>query len=248
MTRRTGRTARLLALLVLSGLPATVRAQTPPVPPPAREGSVNFAYVGTTGNSSTQTFGLGGELIYRPSPWEMKVKAAYIRDEAEDQLRAQSIVATFHAQRRIEPHLAAYGQYGYQRDRFAGIENRHTAEAGLAYALIDRVTNNLVIDGGVGYANEHRLIGNDLSTATLSAGGVYLLKLSPTSAFTEDGHFVFSLPDGTDWRYANAAALTATLTSVFSLKLSNTIRYVHLPAAGFRNTDVVTAAALVAKF
>ena len=104
------------------------------------------------------------------------------------------------------------------------------------------------MDGGLGYANEQRLVGNNLSTATLSAGGLYTLKLSETSDLTEDGHFVFSLSDGSDWRYGNAIALTAKVTTVVSLKLSNTIRYVNFPVFGFKNTDAVTAVALVAKF
>jgi hypothetical protein len=60
--------ATLIELMVFSVFPRLALAQTPAPPPPAREGSAEFAFVGTTGNSSTQTIGLGGELIYRPSP------------------------------------------------------------------------------------------------------------------------------------------------------------------------------------
>ena len=73
-------------------------------------------------------------------------------------------------------------------------------------------------------------------------------KISDTSALTEDGRFVFALSDGSDWRYTNAVALTAKVSTIFSLKLSNTIRYSNLPVVGFRNTDAVTAVTLVAKF
>ena len=104
------------------------------------------------------------------------------------------------------------------------------------------------MDGGLGYANEQRLLGNNLSTATLSGGGLYTLKISDTSELTEDGHFVFALSDGSDWRYTNAVAVTAKVSTIFSLKVSNTIRYLNLPVVGFRNTDAVTAVALVAKF
>jgi hypothetical protein len=44
------------------------------------------------------------------------------------------------------------------------------------------------------------------------------------------------------------AAMTAKLTSVFALKLSNTFRYVHEPVDGFRSSDSITAIALVARF
>jgi putative salt-induced outer membrane protein YdiY len=240
--------AALVALTVGSVLSQIALAQTPAPPPPLREGSAEFAFVGTAGNSSTQTIGLGGEFIYRPSPWETKFKVSYVRNEAEDQLKAQALVLSLRAQRPIQPRLAGYGQYAYQRDRFAGILDRNAVEAGLAYTWLQQAPHTLIVDGGLGYANEQRLLGNNLSTATLGGGGLYTLKISDTSELTEDGHFVFALSDGSDWRYTNAVAVTAKVSTIFSLKVSNTIRYLNLPVVGFRNTDAVTAVALVAKF
>jgi putative salt-induced outer membrane protein len=240
--------AGVLVLMMLCGPAGRAYAQAPPPPPPEREGSAEFAFVGTTGNSSTQTIGLGGEYIYRPSPWETKLKINYVRNEAEDQLQAQSVLFAFRAQRLVKPRLSVYGQYAYQRDRFAGILDRNTIEGGLVYSLIQQAPHKLIVDAGLGYANEQRLLGNNLSTATLGAGGIYTLKISDTSDLSEDGHFVFSLSEGSDWRYANAVALTAKVTTVLSLKVSNTIRYVNRPVEGFKNTDAITAIALVAKF
>jgi putative salt-induced outer membrane protein len=247
-----------LVFVVLSLLPRLAHAQAPdtppppppatPPPPPEREGSAEFAFVGTTGNSSTQTIGLGGELIYRPSPWEAKFKVSYVRNESEDQLRAQAFVLTIRGQRPIRPRWSAYGQYGYQRDRFAGILDRNAAEVGLAYSWIEQAPHKLIVDGGLGYTNEQRLAGSNLSTATLGGGLIYTLKISDTSELSEDGHLVFSLSDGSDWRYTNAVALTAKVSTIFSLKISNTIRYLDLPVAALKNTDAVTAVALVAKF
>ena len=240
--------ARTLVALTLSIVPHLALAQTPPAPPPWREGSAEFAFVGTTGNSSTQTIGLGGDFIYRPSPWETKFKVAYVRNEAEDQLKAEALVLSLRAQRPIQPRLSGYAQYGYQRDRFAGILDRNAVEAGLAYLLLPDAPQKLIVDAGIGYANEQRLLGNNLSTATLSGGGLYTLKVSNTSELTEDAHFVFALSEGSDWRYINAVALAAKVSSIFSLKVSNTIRYINLPVIGFGTTDAVTAVALVAKF
>jgi putative salt-induced outer membrane protein len=228
--------------------PAQPAPGTPPPPPPEREGSAEFAYVGTSGNSSTLTIGLGGEFIYRPAPWETKVKVSYVRNKSEDELKAEAFVATFRAQRPITPRLSGYAQYGYSRDRFAGILDRNSIEGGVAYSFIDRTPHKLVADAGLGYANEQRLLGDNISTATLSTGGIYTLKISETSELSEDGHFVFSLSDGSDWRYTNAIALTAKVTTIFSLKVSNRLRYVNQPVEGFKTTDSATAIALVAKF
>jgi putative salt-induced outer membrane protein len=248
------RVVRFILAILIAVIPRIAFAQAapsaapPPPPPPEREGSAEFAYVGTSGNSSTQTIGLGGELIFRPAPWETRLKVAYVRNKSEDELKAESFLLVFRAQRQLKPRLSAYGQYGYQRDRFAGILDRNAVEGGLAYTAVDSAPHKLVVDGGLGYANEHRLLGDDLSTATAGGGGIYTLTFSETSQLSEDGHFVFSLSNGDDWRYANILSLTAKVTTVFSLKASNTIRYVNMPVVGFKTTDVMTAIALVAKF
>jgi putative salt-induced outer membrane protein YdiY len=229
-------------------VPALASAQAPPAPPPVREGAAEFAFVGTTGNSSTQTIGLSAEYIYRPAPWDTTLKVNYVRNQAEDELRAQAFQLTARGRRAINLRLSGYGQYGYQRDRFAGILNRNAVEGGVTYSWVDRAPHTLVADAGFGYANETRVLGDNLSTATLGTGAVYTLKISDTSEISEDGHFVFSLSEGRDWRYSNAVALTAALTTVLSLKVSNTVRYLNLQVAGFESTDAITSVALVAKF
>jgi putative salt-induced outer membrane protein YdiY len=252
---RAVRAAVALVVLMVGLLPADARAQAQPAapaapagPPPEREGSAEFAFVGTSGNSSTQTIGVGGEYIYRPDPWETRFKLRYVRNESDDEVKAQSFVLTLRGQRPIRPKLAGYAQYGYQRDRFAGILNRNAIEAGLAYSWIEQAPHKLVVDAGLGYANETRLVGSDLSTATLGTGALYTLKISGTTDLSEDGRFVFSLSDGSDWRYANLLSLTAKMTTIFSLKASNAIRYVNQPVLGFETTDAITSIALVARF
>jgi putative salt-induced outer membrane protein YdiY len=242
-----------LFLSTFFGLPLAAAAQTPaaaapPPPPPLYEGSAEFAFVGTSGNSSTQTIGAGGEFIYRPEPWEGKVKLNYVRNKADEELTAQSFLFATRAQRSFRARASGFGQYEYQRDRFAGILNRNAFEGGVEYTVADTHREKLTTDGGFGYAHESRLLAEDLSAATLGAGAAYALKISETSRFTEDGHLVFSLAHGSDWRYTNTAALSAKVSSLWSLKLSNTIQYVNFPAPGFKNTDVQTAIALDARF
>jgi len=243
------RTRNVLVAALLWLMPIRASAQAPPpAPPPKHETSAEFAFVGTSGNSSTQSIGLGGDRIDRPGPWVFTTKTAYIRNKSASELKAESFFLTFQSARTLTPHLAAFARYGFLHDQFAGIENRNTVEGGLAYVLVNQAPHKLVVDGGLGYANERRVRGPDLSTAIAPAGAVYTLKISDTAEFSEDARFVFSLSQGEDWRVTNIAAVTAKLTTVLSLKLSNTIRHVNAPALGFEKTDTITAIALVAKF
>jgi putative salt-induced outer membrane protein len=241
----------LLCALICLPLPAFAQAPVPataPPPPPKQEGTAEFAFVGTTGNASTQTIGLNGELIVRPEQWVVTNKAAFIRNESESELTAQSFAYLFRAARTLSPRLSAFGEYAYFRDEFAGIANRNSLVGGISYKVLDLPKHVFFTDAGLGYMNEKRLAGDDVSSATWSLGAGYRWKISETAEFTEDFRMTGLVAEGSDWRILQAAAVTARLTQLFSLKVSNTIRYAHEPVPGFKNTDTNTSVALVAKF
>ena len=124
-------TCRVLAFLLLA-LPTVAQAQTPPpAPPPRVEGTVDLSFVATTGNSDTQTVGVAADTFYRPSVWEIRNKAAFVRAKTGENIRAESFVYLFRAARKFSDRLAGYGQYDYARDRFAGIGNRNALLAGV---------------------------------------------------------------------------------------------------------------------
>jgi putative salt-induced outer membrane protein YdiY len=227
---------------------APAPAQAPPPPPPPREGTAEFSFVGTSGNASTSALGLGGEYIARPGLWVLRAKTAYVRNKSEDELKAESFAVLARASRTLTPRLSAFGEYGYLHDRFAGIESRNTIDGGVTVALVRPRPHQLDFDASLGYAHESRVVGDRLSTAQALTGVRYKFTLSDTADITDELYFSFSLSDSDDWRTRNTVALTAKVTTVFSLKVSNNVRYVHAPVQGFETTDVVTSVALVAKF
>src|SRR5437016_3063527 len=61
MRKPNARVSLFFTIVVLGLLPRVAQGQPPPAgPPPVREGSAEFAFVGTSGNASTQSLGLGG--------------------------------------------------------------------------------------------------------------------------------------------------------------------------------------------
>jgi hypothetical protein len=233
-----------IVTVMLACLPAQAYAQAAP----GRQVSAEVSFVGTSGNSSTETIGLGGEVIDRLDSWEVRTKTAYVRNESESVLKAESFNLTLAGARVLSPRLSVFVRHGYLRDKFAGIENRNTPEGGVSYTAVDSAPHKLVADGAVGYAIEGRVAGPDLSNGTGAVGALYTLALSDTAEFSEDWRGVISLKDGEDRRMANVMAISARLTTVLSLKVSNTLRIVNAPAPGFRKTDSITAIALVVKF
>ena len=143
---------------------------------------------------------------------------------------------------------ALFGEYGYFQDDFAGIESRNGVAGGVTYKLVDRAAHLVSVDGALGYLNEERLTDDDVGSASYGIGGAYRWKLSPTAELIEDARVIGTFEQAEDWRVDLTLAIVARLTSLFSLKASNAVRYTNNPVLGFQHTDTNTAIALVAKF
>jgi len=238
-------------IFVLLILLASARAQAqapPPPPPPNHETNAEVSFVGTSGNSSTESIGVGLGRMDHIDGWVLTAKAAYVRNSSFGELKAESVAFAFQGAKTLTPRLSVFGKYGYLHDRFAGIESRNTVAAGLSYGVVQNSTNKLTADGAFGYASEERTTVSTTKSGTWDMGLLYALKISDNAEITDEARVVFSLSDGQDWRSGNVAAVSAKLTTVFSLKFSNTVRYVNTPVPTFQKTDTITAVALVAKF
>ncbi len=238
---------RLSGLLVaLLSFPSVGFAQGPP--PPRHETTGEFAFVGVSGNASSTTVGLGHETIARPGTWVFRHRLSFVRSESEGLQTAQALLYTPRVEKVIHSRLSAFAEYAYFRDRFAGVANRNSGSAGLAMTVISSDRQKLTADLGVGYLNEDRLAGADVSSATWGTGAIYVLRLSDTSEISDDLGIVGTIDNADDWRLDHTIALTTKLTSAVSLKVSNAVRFSNFPAPGFKRTDTVTSVALVASF
>lgn len=239
-------TGMALALGLLCLTPAAAAQQKPP--PKKTTGTGEFAFVNTTGNASSTSIGLRGEVTHRPDGWFLRWRAGFVRLESDDALKAQSFALLSRAERQYSPRLSYYGQHDYLRDLFAGIAHKHVASGGLSHKLFETARHNLTIDGAFGATNEQRTAGDDVTAVVALGGAAYALKISETTDLTEDVRYEQSLARGEDWRADNTLALVTRINSIFSLKVSNVLRYVHAPVDGFQTTDTITSVALVAKF
>jgi putative salt-induced outer membrane protein len=254
-SHHTGRVvAAVASLLMVSAVAAAAGQATPPPPsappppPPKVAGTGELSFVTTTGNSSTDTIGLAAGVVYRPSAWVLDSKIAFVRTEAASVVNARSVTASSRLARDLSPRTSLFVQYDFLNSPFAGISQRHTVVAGVAYKAVDDARNTLRLDLGLGVASETPVGLARTSSGTATGGGAYKLKLSDTSEVTDEARIVESLSHGNDWRFDNTAAVTAKLTTVLSLKVSHVTHVVNLPTPGFKKTDTIASAAIVAKF
>jgi putative salt-induced outer membrane protein YdiY len=243
----------LVAMSFVVCVAASAAGQTPPPPPPAREGKAEFALVTTSGNAASQSLGTAAEITLRPPSWVVAGKVAFVRQEAAGVVSAKSLASLERISRVLTTRLQTFGQHAYLQDLFAGIEHRNMVEGGLSYLLVQAGRNTLFGDAGLGYLNEQRTnrertVQQELSTPIATAGTRYRLRISETSDLTDDLLASFDIDEDGTWRLSHAIALTARIAGIFSLKVSNQLRFVDEPVPGFEQTDTITSAALVLGF
>jgi putative salt-induced outer membrane protein YdiY len=233
---------------------AQAAAPQAPPPPPRQEGTAQLAFVGTTGNSSTTTLSAGGDHTFRPDKWIFRNRALFVRSDAadpvtgEDNVTAESFLYLFRADRELTKHVSAFGSFGFLRDKPAGVSSHQDVNGGLAFKVIDVTRVQFTVDGGLGYMNENRVVGDDIHSATATFGSLFKAKLTDTTDLTDELRFLQTFDDASDWRMGHIVSLTVKISEIFSLKVSSQVRFANLPPPGFKKTDTTTAIALVAGF
>ncbi len=217
-------------------------------PPPVWSGSGELSYVSTSGNTDTQTLGLGFNVEYKPGVWTSNLKLGYIRAETDGDLTAEKITGLLGTKRSVSERFDVYGRTTFLRNKFAGIDSSWGLEAGGSYKALTGDRHFLDLSLGLGYTAEDRLTEPNRDFAMSTVGADYKWKISESTDFTNEFRYFYDFDDSDDWRISNTTALSTAINSIFSLKASYALVYLNQPAVGFEKRDSVTSIALVAKF
>jgi len=230
-------------------LVGTAFADEAPAPQkPLWEKSAELTFLLTSGNTQVTSAGLGIALLFRPGAWTFTGKTSYLSNQSAGTLTANTFTFEARADRKIAERLSIYLQDNYFSNPFAGFNHRNAAELGLAYSLLEGPEHTLSAELAGGAQNENRTDGTTPAFAFMRVGLSYQWKFSESADFTSQVFLQDSLYNTADWRLSNTNSLTATLTSVLSLKASFKVDYINLPVTGKVSTDTSTNIALVAKF
>lgn len=229
---------------------ATVSAQFDKVapPPPRWERTAELSLLSTGGNTDTETIGAGASVTWRPGVWTTSGRAAYVRSAIDTAVTAESLLAEIRQARALSPRADLFARAEYLVDRFAGIDNRTALGAGFGWLLLDRAAQTLKVDGSLGVTHESRLAGEDLTFAAGTTSAIFTWRISRSATLSETAVFSTDLAEPDSWRLQNGLHLTAAMTRLFSVRIGHELKQVNRPVPGFRGTDIVMSAALVARF
>lgn len=234
-----------IALLLLLLSPARAAE---PVAPKAWKGSAEFSFVNANGNTRSSTFANKDRVEYARGPVLMELEAGALRSTSRAELIAEQYFASEKVGYKFSERSYAFERVRWDKDRFAGVNNRFDASVGLGRKFLDSALNRLVGEAGVGHVWEERLPPPRNDYASGRGYGRYERTLSPTAFFSQDAEYLHSFKQARNYRLKTETAVTAAVTTIMSLKTSFIWKHAGMPPPGFIKDDTIFSAAVLISF
>lgn len=243
---RTGTLLVALALAAATALPAAAQEST------TWQSSTELSYVSTGGNASSSTLGLKASLTGTRGANIFKLEAGGIRSRTGVTTRTATGTASSYSVSkttvlsttaanyllrgrydRAFDHSFAFVGAGWDRNTFAGIQNRYAVVVGLGRSLVDGETGHLKADVGTTYT-----VQKDVDPAAGSSNGFGGLRmnvdalrhLSSSADFASVLVLDESLKDTQDVRADWTNSISVALSEKLALKTSLQLLYDNVPA------------------
>lgn len=234
----------LFAVSALSALSLTALvAQDKPKEKPVKV-VADLGYVSASGNSEFSTLNLGEKLTWKPEGSKLSLDqyAKYVYGKTDGEESANQLGAGGRANYAITPRLAAFGGLDFDKDRFAGIDQRFSEPVGLSWLVVDAPKNKFTLEGGANFVQvtytELQANGEfDEQYTSARAAGTYKYLFSEKGYFQLFGEYLPALKEGIGYRANTEAAIVAPIAGIVALKVSYLMRYNSQPPAGFETTD-----------
>lgn len=214
----------------------------------ANESEVGIVIAG--GNSDAQTYTMKHSSAYTWSDNLAKAFGRYLLGKTSGATTAENWEVGARYERSFPPSLAAFTQYRLDGNTLAGLDRRHSIDAGGKYYFLKEEGQELFNETGYRFTSEKRL--GPAVTVNSHFARLYFeynRTLGELAAAKLGLELLPNFSDSKDYQANLEASLLATLSPVFSLKVSYTTQYRNQPAgAGKKRTDSLFTTALVAKF
>jgi len=216
--------------------------------------TAEFSFVATAGNSETQTLGFKNKLWRTWERSAFELNAGGVRAEStvttrvavgtpssfdldEDSttdLTAEAYFLNGRYDRKITDRFFWFAGAGWDRNRFAGIQNRYTGFGGAGHIWFDREDLKFRTDYALTYTKQEDVIevpGFDDSFLGARVSWSYLNKLAANTTYTNDLILDDNLEETSDFRANMINAVAVSINKRLALKVSLQWLYDNEPAS-----------------
>ncbi len=201
------------------------------------------------GNSKVQTYNIKQSNEYK---WDLNVvsfNSRYLNAKANGAETARYVMSSLRYERHLSTHFGLFTGETWEKDKFAGIDNRFITDFGGRYRYIESSVTDFFSELGYRYMDEDRI---DDSFVLSSYGRVFVeweRKWNPNFSTKYWAEYLPNISENRDWQFNTEFSLSAVLSKIFSLKTGVLLRHDQVPAPGILfKTDTLFTTALVAKF
>jgi len=212
--------------------------------------TAEVSYVVTGGNTATSALSLGTNFSRKWAKDTLLFKGYILKSNAttttltaqgteddfsiiEDRVTrqvAENYVLGGQYDRRISNRLAGQAGLSWDRNRFAGVDDRVIATTGFGYSWVEDPRTHVKTSAGLTYT-VRQYVGQD----TESFAGFRLTvsgdqKILDSSAFATVFIFDDNLNQASDWRFDWANSVTASISRSLALKIILRTLYANVPA------------------
>ena len=239
----------LLALLIVAPAAFSGQDKKPGLLAPWAA-TAEVSYVVTGGNTSTSALSLGTTLSRKWTNDTLLFKTYILKSNAttttrtaqgteddftiiEDRITrqvAENYILGGQYDRRISKRLVGQAGVSWDRNRFAGVDDRIIATTGFGYGWVDRSRTQVKTSAGLTYT-VRQYVGQDWESfagfrLTVSGEQKVLESSSLSTLFIFDDN----LNRSADWRFDWANSVTASISKSLALKVILRTLYANVPA------------------
>lgn len=198
-----------------------------------------------TGNTDTTDIAVGVHLTKDGLKWVHKFNVTADYQRAQGVSGVDKYLAGYEANYKFSARMFTFGLLQYDRDHFAGFDNRTTESVGLGYSIFH--TPKLVWDVTLGPAFRQidSVVGATQYDTEARLATHITWNISGATVLTEEMSFYIGGGNSTS---QSTTAVTAKLIDALAARASFNIKKESAPGPGFKKTDTASRITLVYGF
>ncbi len=215
--------------------------------------TAEFSLVTTTGNSEVQTLGLKNKLWREWGKSLLELNGGAVRSEStqiertavgtpddfdvdedsDTELTAEHYYFNGRYSREITDRLLWFGSAGWERNRFAGIDDRYTAGGGIGNIWLDREDLKFRTDYALTFTKQEDVAANpdvDDTFLGLRFSWAYSNRFGENTVYTNDLILDENIDETDDFRANMTNSVAVAINERLALKVSHQVLYDNEPS------------------
>lgn len=209
-----------------------------PAPPPWTVFHADLGLVNTSGNSNVTTANVSDLFtVYTDHANKVTQTFGLVYGTTNNRVQTNLWTAGLRDSYTFAPAFGVYGLVSFDRNTFAGINQRFEEDLGAAFVPVNTGPNRLELDLGVSYIQQQTtaLVETDYPAGRVAL--IYRYTFVKDTYFQEAVDDISDFSDFSNYRINSQTDLVAPLSKHIAIKIGYQIRYSNEPPPGFKTTD-----------